>query len=240
MPVHPDVEEDQVGQLVGEEPEGVGAAADRRDAVPLVLQHVAQGRADGRLVVDDQDMLARPRHPPRRAPGASALTRATMCSLATSPSAAPRRRRAPACKYMLARHVILRAARQASTGATGARHRQLDDEAGAARLVVLHPDGAAVLGDDLVDDRAARAPCRRPSWRNRAGRASRGPRRLMPGPLSLTMIRTRPVSARCRVSTRTSPLPPTASTALSTRFRTARLMWSGSTSRSGRSSGAGS
>src|SRR5206468_2383813 len=56
--VHPDVEEGQIGQLVGEKPHGVGAAADRRDPIPFVLQHVAQGRPDGRLVVDYQDMLA--------------------------------------------------------------------------------------------------------------------------------------------------------------------------------------
>ena len=57
----------------------------------------------------------------------------------------------------------------------------------------------------------------------------------MPGPLSLTTMRTRPASARCSVSTATSPVPPTAPTALSTRLRTARLMWSGSTSSNGRS-----
>jgi hypothetical protein len=51
-PVHPDVEERDVRQLVGEEPERVGAAADRGHAVALVLQHIAEGRADRGFVVD--------------------------------------------------------------------------------------------------------------------------------------------------------------------------------------------
>ena len=51
-PIHPDVEKGHVGELVGEEAQGVRAAADRRDAIALVLQDVAQGGSDGRLVVD--------------------------------------------------------------------------------------------------------------------------------------------------------------------------------------------
>ena len=51
-PVHPDVEEGHVRELVGEESQRVGATADRGDAIAFVLEHVAQRRPDGRLVVD--------------------------------------------------------------------------------------------------------------------------------------------------------------------------------------------
>ncbi len=57
----------------------------------------------------------------------------------------------------------------------------------------------------------------------------------MPGPSSVTTMRTRWDSGSHAVWTQTSPVPPTASTALSTRLRTARLIWSGSTSIAGRS-----
>src|SRR5437764_272394 len=45
----------------------------------------------------------------------------------------------------------------------------------------------------------------------------------MPGPVSVTMILAWAVSGTWAVSTTTPPAPPTASTALSTRFSTARL-----------------
>ena len=56
---HPDVEEDQVVAVVGDRGERVGATRDRGDAVALVLEHPAQGRADRRLVVHDEHVLAR-------------------------------------------------------------------------------------------------------------------------------------------------------------------------------------
>src|SRR5256885_9676119 len=51
--LHPDVEEGEVGRLVGDDPERVRTAADGGDAVALVLQDAAQGRLDRGLVVDD-------------------------------------------------------------------------------------------------------------------------------------------------------------------------------------------
>ena len=86
-------------------------------------------------------------------------------------------------------------------------------------LVVLDADGAAVLGRDLAARSAARAPCRSPSSRSRAGRACRGPRSGMPGRCRSRRCAPGAASGRCSVSTATSPVPPTAPTALSTRFR---------------------
>src|SRR5262245_7085977 len=104
-PAHPDVEEGDVGELVSEEPERVGAAADRGDAIAFVLEHVAEGRPDGRLVVDYEYVLpghlsyAPAGHPRRErgAPGTSALARATLSAragalvrhLTPSPQASP-------------------------------------------------------------------------------------------------------------------------------------------------------
>src|SRR5205085_4191222 len=58
-PGHPDVEEDDVGRLVGDEAHGRFAGAGRAHAIALVLQHRAQRALNGRLVVDDEDVLAR-------------------------------------------------------------------------------------------------------------------------------------------------------------------------------------
>src|SRR5215468_2413213 len=57
----------------------------------------------------------------------------------------------------------------------------------------------------------------------------------IPGPSSATTMRARRLSGIQIVSRVTWPEPPTASTALSTRLRTARLIWSGSTSIGGMS-----
>ena len=58
----------------------------------------------------------------------------------------------------------------------------------------------------------------------------------VPGPSSVTLMRVRCVGPSQAISTVTSPVCPTASTALSTRFSTARLRWSGSTSSRGSAS----
>src|SRR5207302_7934942 len=68
--------------------------------------------------------------------------------------------------------------------------------------------------------------------RKRRSRSSLG----TPGPVSATINRTRAASGTYSVSSDTVPPEPTASTALSTRLRTARLMWSGSTWSTGTSS----
>src|SRR5205823_10571111 len=55
---HPDVEEHEIGRLVGDHAHGLLAAAGRAHPVALVLEHGAEGGLDGRFVVDDQDVLA--------------------------------------------------------------------------------------------------------------------------------------------------------------------------------------